>query len=137
MTDEALKQFLRTHRNAVLATARKDGRPQLSRVLAVYRDNDTIWMSITEDRVKYRNLVRDPRATVMIDGDSPWQYAVISGRASMTHMPEALPMLREYYESSSGAHPNWEEYDEAMRRDRRVLLELSVDHVDHAFNVGG
>jgi hypothetical protein len=73
----------------------------------------------------------------MIDGDSPWQYLVISGRVTLTHMPEALPMLRAYYEAASGPHPNWDEYDEAMRKDRRVLAELSIDHVDHAFNVGG
>jgi hypothetical protein len=52
-------------------------------------------------------------------------------------MPEALPMLRAYYEAASGPHPSWDEYDEAMRKDRRVLAELSIDHVDHAFNVGG
>jgi hypothetical protein len=73
----------------------------------------------------------------MIDGDSPWQYAVISGRVTMTHLPDALPLLREYYEAASGPHENWEEYDEAMRRDRRVLAALSIDHVDHAFNTGG
>jgi PPOX class probable F420-dependent enzyme len=136
MIDDRLAGFLRTHRNAVLATTRKDGRPQLSRVIAVYREA-TLWMSITEGRAKYRNLLRDPRATVLIDGDSPWQYVVISGGVTMTPMPEALPMLREYYEAASGPHPNWEEYDEAMRNDRRVLLELSIDHVDHAFNVSG
>lgn len=136
MVDDRLVEFLSTHRNAVLATARKDGRPQLSRVVAVYREN-TLWMSITEGRAKYRNLLRDPRATVLIDGDSAWQYVVISGRATLTHMPDALPMLRAYYEAASGPHPNWEEYDEAMRQDRRVLLELAIDHVDHAFNLGG
>ena len=136
MVDDQLAEFLRTHRNAVLATTRKDGRPQLSRVLAVHRDG-TIWMSITEDRAKYRNLLRDPRATVLIDGDSPWQYVVISGSATMTHLPEALPMLREYYEAASGPHPNWEEYDDAMRSDRRVLLQVSIGHVDHVVNVSG
>jgi|SRR5947209_6492079 len=136
MHDDGLIEFLGTHRNAVLATTRKDGRPQLSRVVAVYRDG-TLWISITEGRAKYRNLVRDPRATVMIDGDSPWQYAVISGRAAMTHIPEALPMLRTYYEAANGPHPDWDEYDQAMRRDRRVLLQVSIDQVDHVFNVGG
>lgn len=135
MSDDRLAQFLSTHRNAVLATTRKDGRPQLSRVLTVYREG-TLWISITEGRAKYRNLVRDPRATVLIDGDSAWQYVVISGRATMTHLPEALPMLRAYYEEASGPHPNWEEYDEAMRADRRVLLQVAIDHIDHEFNLG-
>ncbi len=123
------QEFLRTHQNAVLATIRKDGRPQLSNVLAVY-DDGVIVVSITETRAKYRNLVRDPRVTVLVNGNSFWEYLVVDGRAEMVHMPEALPGLRRYYEMATGGpHPNWEEYDQAMELDRRVLLHISIDHM--------
>lgn len=129
MNSQEAKEFLKTHRQAILATIKKDGRPQLSNVLAVYKD-DALMISIAESRAKYKNLVRDPRATVHLLGDTFWQYLVVDGEATMTHMPEALPQLREYYElATGGAHPNWDEYDEAMERERRVLLRVSIDHV--------
>lgn len=122
-------EFLKTHRQAVLATIRKDGRPQLSNVLAVYNQGH-LEMSITETRAKYKNLVRDPRATLLVLGDSFWQYLVVDGRASMVRGEEAIPLLRSYYEQAAGhPHEDWDDYDRAMREDRRVLLQVSIDHM--------
>jgi PPOX class probable F420-dependent enzyme len=129
MTEEEAREFLRTHRQGILATIRKDGRPQLSNVLAVYW-NDRIAVSITETRSKYHNLLRDPRASILMLGDNFWQYLVVDGTASMTHLPEAQGLLREYYEMSAGKpHPDWDEYDDAMRKEKRVLLSISIDHM--------
>ncbi|HLJ65962.1 MAG TPA: PPOX class F420-dependent oxidoreductase [Chloroflexota bacterium] len=121
-------EFLKTHRQAILATIMPDGRPHLTNVLSVYHDGE-MWISITETRLKYRNLVRDPRASLLLLGDNFWQYLVVEGRASLTHLPDALPLLREYYEMASGPHPNWEEYDAAMIDDRRVVAALSIDRL--------
>jgi PPOX class probable F420-dependent enzyme len=128
MIDDSTAQFLLTHRQAVLATIRRDGRPQLSNVLAVYIDG-ALHLSLTETRAKYKNLRRDPRCTLLVQGDNFWQYTVVSGTASFVHLPEALPGLRRYYETASGPHPNWEEYDQAMQNDRRVLCIVSIDSV--------
>lgn len=128
MNEAEARTFLASHHQAILATIRKDGRPQLSNVVVARRD-DRLLLSITETRAKYHNLVRDPRATLLVLGDNFWQYLVVDGTATLTRMPEALPMLREYYELISGPHPNWEEYDEAMRTDKRVFTSVSIDHV--------
>jgi PPOX class probable F420-dependent enzyme len=128
MNESEAGEFLKTHRSAVIATIHNDGRPQLSNVGAVYKQ-DRMWVSITETRVKYRNLVRDSRASLLILGDNFWQYLVVEGKATLIHMPEALPMLREYYRLASGEHPNWDEYDAAMAKDRRVLAEISIDRM--------
>lgn len=123
------EEFLKNHRQAVLATIRKDGRPQLSNVLVVYEDGRLL-VSITETRAKYRNLLRDRRATILIHGDSFWQYLAVDGEASFTRLPEAHTALRRYYEAASGGpHPDWEEYDRAMEAEKRVLLSISIDHV--------
>jgi PPOX class probable F420-dependent enzyme len=129
MNESEAREFLKTHRSAVMATIHRDGRPQLSNVGTVYRQ-DRMWVSITEDRVKYRNLVRDPRASLLILGDNFWQYLVVEGKATLIHMPEALPMLREYYRLASGEHPDWGEYDEAMAKDKRVLAEVSIERMN-------
>ena len=35
--------------------------------------------------------------------------------------------LVDYYRRISGEHPDWNEYREAMVRERRVLLRITVD----------
>jgi hypothetical protein len=35
--------------------------------------------------------------------------------------------LVDYYRRVSGEHPDWQEYREAMTRDQRVLLRITVD----------
>lgn len=127
MTKDLPEEFLRTHKQAIIGTVRKSGAPHLTSVLAVY-DDGRFLVSITETRAKYRNLVRDPRASLLVLGDTFWQYVVVEGRATLVHLPEAHAGLRDYYEKAAGGpHPNWDEYDEAMQRERRVLLELSVE----------
>jgi len=127
MNRSEAEEFLQQHRQAILATIRKDGRPQLSNVLAVYRGGKLL-VSTSTTRAKYRNLARDPRATALVLGDNFWQYLVVNGTATFTHLPEARLPLREYYEAASGGpHPDWEEYDRAMEAEKRVLVSISVD----------
>ena len=35
--------------------------------------------------------------------------------------------LVDYYRRVSGEHPDWQEYREAMAREQRVLLRITVD----------
>jgi PPOX class probable F420-dependent enzyme len=126
--NQGQEDFIKRHRQAVLATIRKDGRPQLSNVFTVYMDGK-LKISTSETRAKYHNLVRDPRATLLLLGDSFFQYMVVDGTGEITRLPEALPLLREYYETASGPHPDWTEYDEAMRQERRVIVSITIDRV--------
>ena len=49
---------------------------------------------------------------------------------TFTHMPEALPLLHRYYEvATGGPHPNWNEYDEAMAKEKRLIASVSLDHM--------
>src|SRR5579864_7690223 len=127
MADDVPEEFLRKHKQAILGTIGKSGAPHLTNVLQAY-DGGKLLISIAESRVKYRNLVRDPRASVLVLGDSFWQYVVVEGRVTLIHMPEARERLHTYYELASGKpHENWEEYDRAMQEERRVLAEVSID----------
>jgi PPOX class probable F420-dependent enzyme len=126
MVATGTEEFLRTHSQAVLATIRRDSRPQLSNILYAY-DGGKILISTTESRAKYHNIRRDPRVSLLVLGDNFWQYLTVDGTVTIVAMPEALPRLRAYYELAAGKpHPNWEEYDESMRAERRVLLEVAI-----------
>ena len=53
--------YLREHRLGVLATGRRDGSPQLSTIMYHY-DGDDIAISVTSDRAKWLNALRQPHA---------------------------------------------------------------------------
>lgn len=129
MNEDQATEFLRTHRQTIMATIRKDGRPQLSNVLSVY-DDGKLYISITETRAKYHNLVRDPRCTLLVLGDTFWQYLSVDGTVTFERLPEAAARLRWYYETASGQpHPDWAEYDATMAKDRRVLAVVRIERM--------
>src|SRR3954470_13785034 len=78
----ALEHARSTH-NGVLTTIRRDGRPQLSNITHLVHADGLIRISITADRAKYHNLVRDPRGSLFVGRDDFWAYAVIDGDVTM------------------------------------------------------
>src|SRR6201993_1427119 len=133
--DDKLLAVIADNSLGVLATLKRDGRPQLSNV-SYYFDarSVSIQVSITEPRAKTRNLRRDRRAPLLVSSDDGWSYAVAEGTA-MLAPPAAAPdddtveALIALYRNSAGEHPDWDEFREAMVTDRRVLLTLRISHV--------
>ena len=126
--EEALAH-LRVNHRGVLATLKRDGRPQLSHVAYMLDDDGAIKISVTEDRAKTRNARRDPRVSLSVVGENWYQYVVAEGMATIVDV-DPVPLLRHVYEAVSGKpHPNWQEFDEAMVRDRRVVLTISMDRL--------
>ncbi|GAA2702001.1 PPOX class F420-dependent oxidoreductase [Actinoplanes palleronii] len=122
-------------RLGILATLRKDGRPQLSPILPFYdRAAETIYVSVTEGRAKTQNLRRDPRAAIEVTGADGRSWATADGDVTLIgpgddpHGPE-VEALVDYFRKASGEHPDWDEYRSVMVSDRRVLLALKVTHV--------
>jgi PPOX class probable F420-dependent enzyme len=82
---EATVKLLDGRNYAVLATVNPDGSPQTS-VVWVGRDGADLLFSTIEGRVKYRNMVRDPRVSVsVIDSADPENYVELRGRVTITH----------------------------------------------------
>lgn len=127
------RAFLAAHTLASLATLKRDGRPQLSQV--GYRFDpatDTARVSITATRAKFKNLQRDPRATLMVAGGR-WEYVVADGDAtlgSVTTDPqdEAADELVDLYRALAGEHPDWAEFRAAMVAEQRLVLSVRATH---------
>ncbi len=122
------QQFLATHRRAVLATRRRDGRPQLSPVSVGIDAAGRAIISSRETAYKTRNLRRDPRASLCVFDDGffgPWVQ--IDGTAEVLSLPGAMDLLVDYYRRVAGEHPDWADYRRAMERERRVLLRISIE----------
>ena len=64
---DQIDSFLCEPRHAIVGTAGRDGAPQLSPVWYIY-EKGFFYIGITSDTVKYRNLCRDPRISLCIDG---------------------------------------------------------------------
>src|SRR6202000_1721364 len=135
VNDDKLLAVISGNSLGVLATIKRDGRPQLSNVSYHFDPRGmVIQVSITEPRAKTRNLRRDPRASILVDADDGWSYAVAEGVAELTP-PAAAPgddtveALIALYRNIAGEHPDWDEYRQAMVTDRRVLLTLPISHI--------
>jgi PPOX class probable F420-dependent enzyme len=124
---ERAREFLRAHHRAVLATARADGRPQLSPVLACVDEQGRVLISTRETAVKTRNLTRDGRASLCVLTDGffgSWVQA--EGTTEIVPLPAAMDLLIDYYRRISGEHSDWDDYRDAMRRERRVVLRITI-----------
>jgi PPOX class probable F420-dependent enzyme len=133
--DDKLLAVIAGNSLGVLATIKRDGRPQLSNVSYFFdQRNVAIQVSITEPRAKTRNLRRDPRASILVASDDGWAYAVAEGDAILTP-PAATPRddtveaLIALYRNIAGEHPDWDDYRNAMVTDRRVVLTLPISHL--------
>ncbi|MGX1267571.1 PPOX class F420-dependent oxidoreductase [Streptomyces phaeoluteigriseus] len=79
-----LKALLDSPVFITVATLQPDGSPQVSPVW-VKRDGGDVLFSTTVDRQKYKNLMRDPRVTFVVQpADSPYTYAEVRGTAEIS-----------------------------------------------------
>jgi PPOX class probable F420-dependent enzyme len=133
--DAPLYDLLAAGRLGVLATIKRDGRPQLSNVSYHYDvTGRRARVSITDGRAKTANLRRDPRASLQVSSADGWSYVVAEAVAELTPVAEkpdddTVEQLVALYRLVAGEHPDWDEYRAAMVADRRLVLTLPVDRV--------
>lgn len=121
--------FVRSRRNGVLTTIRRDGRPQLSNIVYAMDDEGALRISVTANRAKTKNLMRDPRGSLYVVGDDFWAYAVVDGTVTVSPVARdprdpTTEALVDLYRSLAGEHQNWDEYRAAMVADERLVLVL-------------
>jgi PPOX class probable F420-dependent enzyme len=97
--NDAAKELLDRPHTAVLATTNSDGRPQSSAIF-VKRDGDTIVFSTIRGRLKTRNMMRDPRVSLLVLANVG-RYVEIRGTVEITEDPEKV-LLHEMYERYMG-----------------------------------
>jgi PPOX class probable F420-dependent enzyme len=122
--------FARTTRQSVLVTLRRDGKPQLSNVLHQVTDDGIVRVSITADRAKYKNLVREPWAALHVTREDFFAYAVIEGDVTLSPVPTspddpAVDELVDLYRALVGEHPDWDDYRTSMVTDKRSVVRLT------------
>ncbi len=126
---DAALAFVREHRQGVLVTQKRDGRPQLSNVAYHLGDDGVVRVSVTATRAKTANMRRDERTSLYVTRADFYAYAVVEGRAELTPVASdphdaTVDELVEYYRAVAGDHPDWEDYRRAMVADQRLIARL-------------
>ncbi len=127
---EELLDFARERHRYALVTTRHDGRPQVSPVTGGVDPEGRLVIATYPERAKARNLKRVPTATVLVmsdEFDGPWVQ--VDGTAEVLDMPsqEAEDGLVDYFRCIAGEHDDWDDYREAMRRQGKSLVRITVE----------
>jgi len=130
-----IEQFIHHNPQGVLTLFRRNGMPQLS-IVTVYPCDGGVGISITENRIKFKNLLRDPRCSVLVSHADWWSgFLVFEGKAELTHSgntdPEALRMARRdiFSATTRRRSADWDEYDRIADADKRVAMLLRPEHI--------
>ncbi len=126
-TSQAL-DFIREHHHAVMQTYRRDGSPQMSPIACNVDADGRIVVSTRETAMKTKHLRRDPRVAVCVLSDGFFgDWVQVEGTAEVVSLPEAMEPLVDYYRTTSGEHPDWDDYRAAMVRDQRVIVRITAE----------
>ncbi len=133
--DAALADLLVRGRRGILATIKRDGRPQLSTV-SYHADPATrlVRVSTRSPLAKTANLRRDARVSLHASSPDLWSYVVAEGVADVgpvasdPHDP-VVEELVEHYRALSGEHPDWAEFRAAMVDEQRLIVRFVPDRL--------
>jgi PPOX class probable F420-dependent enzyme len=131
MTPAQIEAFLDAPRHAIVGTNPLDGAPQLSPVWYVYQEG-CLYISILAESAKHRNLSRDPRISVCVDGCYPdYRTVIFYGTAEIVESGHPLQeemhwrIIRTYHETEEAAR----RYLEATREEDSVLLVVTPQRI--------
>ncbi|MGH7831371.1 MAG: TIGR03618 family F420-dependent PPOX class oxidoreductase [Candidatus Binatia bacterium] len=115
----------------VLAARKRDGWPQMTLVSPAIDSEGRVIITSRETTYKVRNIRREARVSLLVFGEEfhGSKYVQIHGTAEIIPQPEAMDLLIDWHRQLRGEHPNWDEYRERMRRERRVILRIEIEKV--------
>jgi PPOX class probable F420-dependent enzyme len=131
MTSERLWSIVAKSRNGILATIGQDAIPQLSNIYYLPDPSqEFVRFSTTSVRIKGRNLLRDPRASLHVLGPDFFNFAVVAGRVSLAIAREpdddAVEQLFDIH-SKLGAATERKGFGEEMVSNHRMAVVLQVE----------
>jgi PPOX class probable F420-dependent enzyme len=96
MNQAEIDNFLHAPRHAIVGTIGRDGAPQLSPVWYIYEDG-RFYIGITAETAKYRNLRRDQRISLCIDGGrEDVRTVMVMGTAELYPKADPLQMTMRW-----------------------------------------
>lgn len=131
LTSEEQRRFLDESHTIILGTNGRKGHPQLTAMWYVNDPDGTIYMTTFAKSQKTKNIERDPRVTLLIEGGRTYpelKGLMITARATIVRDTErVLDMLERVNVKYNGLAPS-PELREALRGQaaKRILLEFTA-----------
>jgi len=123
-----LEAFLKPSHIVVVATIGRNGMPHLTPNWYYYA-HETLMISTTKERVKYRNLTRDNRMSVCIYSEPRAQdYVTLWGRVTIRDDASIWPDTRAIVARYVPA-PDVEARLQQLRTQNRVILDFTPERV--------
>ena len=131
LTDE-MRRFLEERRFAVVATINENGTPQQTVVWYLLR-GDEIMMNTARGRVKDRNLLRDPRLSIVVEDG--YRFITIRGEARLVDdQAIAQADIRELAVRYDGEEQAERQMRDQFSREVRVSIYVPLERVTgHGF----
>jgi len=130
-----IRPFLQRHHRGVITTYRPNGAMHASIVVCGAYQEQAAFVIVRGTSVKARHLRRDPRCTVLAVTEDWRSWASVEGTAQLfdyanTETETMRRMLREVFRACGDKdHPDWEEYDRAMRQQDAVIVLVRPEKV--------
>jgi len=116
---------LLTPATVALSTVNLDGSVQTTAVWVVLGDDGVLRTSLATNRQKYRNLARDPRATVFsLDPQNPFRFLEV--RATVTIAPDAD---KSFMRSAFAAYDTDPAAMPGLLEEERVVVTFTPERV--------
>ncbi|MCU1487082.1 MAG: pyridoxamine 5-phosphate oxidase-related FMN-binding [Actinomycetia bacterium] len=110
---------------ATVVTLMPDGQPQ-ALLTWVDTDGEHLLINTEPQRQRAKNVARDPRITVLLHGDNPWDWAEVRGRVVDTI---GEPRAREHIDELSQKYMG-QPYGNPIGPQGRVILVVAPDKVN-------
>lgn len=122
--DENVVRLAKAANLATVVTLMPDGRPQ-AQLTWIDTDGEHILVNTEPQRQRCKNLERDPRITVLIHSDNPWDWAEIRGHIDGTI---GEPEAREHIDALSHKYLKVD-YPNPIGPQGRIMLKVAADKV--------
>jgi PPOX class probable F420-dependent enzyme len=126
LLDDKVQSFLKEKHFGKLATLMKDGRPQVTPIWYMY-DGGKLWVNTTKDRVKFRNVKRDPRVCLLVDEGYSW--VSIWGKARVATERDGKKDIESLAIRYHGEEKGKKDARERYWKQDRVTLEIVPEKV--------
>ena len=124
-------KFVSSNHRGVLVARKQDGWPQMTLVSPAVDAEGHVIITSRVTTYKVKNIQRDPRVSLVVFGEQfhGSKYVQIHGTAEVISQPKAMDLLIHWHRQVKGEHPNWEEYRETMKNERRVIVRINIEKV--------
>jgi PPOX class probable F420-dependent enzyme len=126
-----VQKFLAVNHRGCLVARKRDGWPQMTLVSPGIDAEGRVIITSRGTTYKVKNIRRDPRVSLLAFGKQfhGSKYVQIHGTAEIISLPEAMDLLIHWHRQVKGEHPNWDEYRETMKLERRVVFRINIEKV--------